>query len=285
MSLKKIIAAATAGILLFALTGEAAAAPKTVAGHTYKDAAVLDSFIEYYTSLGVPDVESKLQLLINLRLMGTVSRPGDDVTNFNPNKTLTRWEYTHLYTLLYCGGAIPDRDATIDGVRVMGRETCVLLGGIQKPFSDVNPDTNSYPWLMFAYYNGLVSGYEDGTFRPDIPMTVNAALVTALVLQGVTKSEIGGWNGGAGGFLATYMAARGKYGWGADEYLINIEQESRSGVDASGERRAGGITRGEAALLFAALMSKPMFKEVNGQHTYERDGTDTFGRRKGFTNT
>lgn len=39
------------------------------------------------------------------------------------------------------------------------------------PFSDVNTNEYYAPYVSWAAENGIVSGYEDGTFRPDNNIT------------------------------------------------------------------------------------------------------------------
>jgi hypothetical protein len=234
----------------------AAAAPHSKEGYAYKDADEIDIFIEIYESnyFGIKEVQNKLQFVIDLGIMGTYAEGGKP-TNFDPGKQLTRLEYTHMYALLHNGGQISDTR--------LG-----AYASMPSPFSDFGNTHPQYPWVMYAYYHGLVSGYGDGTFRPDNPMSVNAALVTALKLQGAENAATAGWNGGGDGFIDTATSAVTKFGWGGDEYIwAFFDNCTKSGR---------GITRGEAAILFASLMEKPLYRLGIG--SYVQDGEKTFGK-------
>lgn len=41
----------------------------------------------------------------------------------------------------------------------------------QAVFTDVGPDQNYYPFVNYLYCRGVIQGYEDGTFRPENPVT------------------------------------------------------------------------------------------------------------------
>ena len=66
-------------------------------------------------------------------------------TSFEPNTTFTR---AMLTAVLYRMAGSPDTE------------------GLTEPFTDIDESTWCYDALLWAYENGIVSGYDDGTFRP-----------------------------------------------------------------------------------------------------------------------
>ena len=43
-----------------------------------------------------------------------------------------------------------------------------------QPFTDVTPETEHHEAIIWAYQQGIVKGYEDGTFRPTTPISRDA---------------------------------------------------------------------------------------------------------------
>jgi N-acetyl-anhydromuramyl-L-alanine amidase AmpD len=93
----------------------------------------------------------------------------------------THWCYPHV-TYLYCGGVIGGyEDGTfrphLDSTR--GQFVKMLVTGmgwnLYNPyfptFSDVAPGSPFYVYVETAVLRGLISGYPDGTFRPNNPLT------------------------------------------------------------------------------------------------------------------
>lgn len=58
-------------------------------------------------------------------------------------------------------------------------------------FSDVPGGGAATPYINLAYEEGLVSGYGDGTFGPEDPVTLGQAVTAVLTLLGYTQEEIG----------------------------------------------------------------------------------------------
>lgn len=87
---------------------------------------------------------------------------GLDADHFGPDRALTRAQLVTMLT--------PD----------LGEEAMTLYAG-KKRFSDVKNGAWYAPYVNWALEQGWISGYEDGTFRPDRPLTraeASAILVT-----------------------------------------------------------------------------------------------------------
>ena len=83
----------------------------------------------------------------------------DDKTMY---MTLHRW-----FAATSCPGAYLEEHMSDIAERV----TKMLTPKPTKTYKDVNTKTSGYKAIMWATEQGLVKGYDDGTFRPDEPLT------------------------------------------------------------------------------------------------------------------
>lgn len=83
--------------------------------------------------------------------------------------------------------------------RDSGRDPARSHGG---PYSDVPAEAWYAPFAADLKQDGAVSGYEDGTFRPDNAVTVGEALVMVLAAAGFDRREATGehWSSGNADF-------------------------------------------------------------------------------------
>ena len=65
----------------------------------------------------------------------------------------------------------------------------ILVGSL---FTDVNSDTPYAPYIRIAVQQNWLTGYTDGTFRPNDPVTLEAACASALRLLGFAPSDLTG---------------------------------------------------------------------------------------------
>ena len=101
-------------------------------------------------------------------------------------------------------------------------------------FSDVSGSHWAASYINLACEEGLVSGYGNGTFGPDDPVTVGQAVTVVLRLLGYTTDQVGPF------WPEDYMAL--------GEQLGLLEGVSRDPDHA--------LTRGEAALMLYALLGQ-----------------------------
>jgi|GEM_PF-577763 len=102
-----------------------------------------------------------------LKKNGIVS--GDENKNFNPENNISRAEFIQMLV-----------------------KTLSLEAGGEIKFSDVNADNWYYKSVAIVGALGLVSGYEDGTFRPDNPITreeMVLILYRAVELRGISGKD------------------------------------------------------------------------------------------------
>ena len=65
----------------------------------------------------------------------------------------------------------------------------ILVGSL---FTDVNSDTPYAPYIRIAVQQNWLTGYTDGTFRPNDPVTLEAACASALRLLGFAPGDLTG---------------------------------------------------------------------------------------------
>ncbi len=146
--------------------------------------------------------------------LGIVSGGSDG--NYHPEQGLTRAQFCKLAVL-----------AEGHGDQVSGSAYRTL-------FSDVTADHWAAPYINLACEEGLVSGYGNGTFGPDDPVTVGQAVTVALRLLGYTTDQVGPF-------------------WPEDYMALGERLGLLDGVSGDPDH---ALTRGEAALLLYALLGQ-----------------------------
>lgn len=160
------------------------------------------------------DVSGDTALAVEvLSSLGIVSGYSDGA--YHPEDGLTRAQFCKLAVL------------------VEGKGDQVTGSAYRTLFSDVSGSHWAAPYVNLAYEEGLVSGYGDGTFGPDDPVTVGQAVTVVLHLLGYTTEDVGPF------WPEDYMSLGEKLG-----LLEGISTDS-----------SHALTRGEAALMLYRLLS------------------------------
>lgn len=168
------------------------------------------------------DVSGDTALAVEvLTSLGIVSGYADGA--YHPEDGLTRAQFCKLAVL-----------AEGHGDQVSGSAYRTL-------FSDVAGSHWAAPYINLAYEEGLVSGYGDGSFGPDDPVTVGQAVTVALHLLGYTTEDVGPF-------------------WPEDYMSLGEKLGLLDGISANASH---ALTRGEAALLLYSMLSM-----------HDRDGGD-----------
>lgn len=157
------------------------------------------------------DTAEAVEVLYSL---GIVSGYSDGA--YHPSDGLTRAQFCKLAVL-----------AEGHGDQVTGSAYRTL-------FSDVSGSHWAAPYINLAYEEGLVSGYGDGTFGPDDPVTVGQAVTVALHLLGYTTEDVGPF-------------------WPEDYVSMGEKLGLLDGISSDPDH---ALTRGEAALLLYGLLSQ-----------------------------
>ena len=161
----------------------------------------------------VSDADTALAVEV-LSGLGIVSGGSDG--NYYPDQGLTRAQFCKLAVL--AGG---------HGDQVSGSAYRTL-------FSDVAGSHWAASYINLACEEGLVSGYGNGTFGPDDPVTVGQAVTVALRLLGYTAEDVGPF-------------------WPEDYMALGEQLGLLDGVSTDPDH---ALTRGEAALMLYALLGQ-----------------------------
>lgn len=173
------------------------------------------------------DTDTATMLLVS---MGVLSP--DNNGSYNLNNTVTRAEFSKML------------------VMASKYKDLVQTTSYSSPYKDVPGKNWAAPYIRIAVSNGLMSGYSDGTFRPDNAVTLEQAVNSVLLLLGYTQSD----------FIGAFPYAQ-----------MNIY--SNNGLS---ENISGGIgtllTRGDAAYLIFNMMGITM-----------KDGSKTYAESLGYS--
>lgn len=165
-----------------------------------------------------------------LASMGVISP--DSSGSYNLAKTVTRAEFAKMI------------------VMASGYKDLVQTASYSSPYQDVPAKNWAAPYVRIAVSKGLMSGYSDGTFRPNSSITLEQAVNSALKLLGYSQSD----------FVGAFPYAQ-----------MNVY--SSNGLS---ENIVGGIgtltTKGDAANLIYNLMGTTM-----------KDGSKTYAESLGYT--
>ena len=162
--------------------------------------------------------------------MGVIS--ADSNGDYNLSKTLTRAEFAKMIVMASSYKDLVDTTSK------------------SSPYKDVPATHWAAPYIKLAVSNGLMSGYSNGTFRPDSTITLEQAVNSALILLGYTSSD----------FTGAFPSAQ-----------MNVYYNNGLSANVS-----GGIgtllTKGTAANLIYNMLG-----------TTTKDGTQTYAESLGYT--
>ena len=162
--------------------------------------------------------------------MGVIS--ADSNGDYNLSKTLTRAEFAKMIVMASSYKDLVDTTSK------------------SSPYKDVPATHWASPYIKLAVSNGLMSGYSNGTFRPDSTITLEQAVNSALILLGYTSSD----------FTGAFPSAQ-----------MNVYYNNGLSANVS-----GGIgtlmTKGTAANLIYNMLG-----------TTTKDGTQTYAESLGYT--
>lgn len=99
---------------------------------------------------------------------------GEDANTFNPSGDATRAEFLKM--------AILNAGFSVDGAS-------------GEHFSDVDTDDWFYEYVAYGVEQGMIEGYEDGTFLPNEPINRAEALVITMRIAGIAEYDVAeDWN-------------------------------------------------------------------------------------------
>ena len=157
---------------------------------------------------------------------------GVTATEFAPDNVFSR---AMLVTVLYRMAGEPD------------------VSEYTEPFTDISEDFWSYDAILWAYNNGIINGYEDGSFRPNDSISrqaLCAMLVRYLRYAGKDLSEIG--TDTADSFTDSESISASL----AEDVGIAAALDIIRGYEDGSIRPQNGATRAQAATMIMRLLDK-----------------------------
>ncbi|MCD1259429.1 S-layer homology domain-containing protein [Paenibacillus athensensis] len=161
---------------------------------------------------------------------------GDEQGLFRPDHAVTRAEFA----------------ATL--VRGLGLK---LVQSQTPAFTDVSPADWSYAAVQTAYAYHLISGFEDGAFRPSATLTREQAMVMLARAMQLTGGFAVDWDSlQAGQLLSPFTDADELSSWAADSVARVMQAELVVGRSQTTLAPQAVITRAEAAVIVQRLLQK-----------------------------
>ncbi len=148
-------------------------------------AAVISALIVFtsvctVSAAGIYSTESAQTLLKNLNIM-----VGDESGNMNLDAAVTRAEFSKI------------------AINASKYKNMVALGANVSVFKDCTYTHWAAPYVKVAVSNGIITGYPDGTFRPEDTVLYEEAITVFLKLLGYTDEDFGNsWPYGQAGIAA-----------------------------------------------------------------------------------
>lgn len=180
-----------------------------------------------YAADGTTEGDTATMLLAS---MGVLS--ADSTGSYNLSGTVTRAEFAKMI------------------VMASEYKDLVQTTSYSSPYKDVSAKHWAAPYVRIAVSKGLMTGYSNGTFRPDSTITLEQGVNSVLLLLGYTQSD----------FVGAFPYAQ-------------MNMFSNNGLS---ENISGGIgtymTRGDAANLIYNMMGAVI-----------KDGSKTYAEKLGYT--
>jgi hypothetical protein len=120
------------------------------------------------------------------------------------------------------------------------------------PFSDVKSGDWFYEAVRLAHENGIISGYSDGTFRPDSLITREEAM--AMIRRAMSVAKLSAGTGGEAA-VAAFKDAKSVSDWSLAAVRACVSVGLANGSDGY-LRPQASITRAETATMLQRLLQK-----------------------------
>lgn len=183
--------------------------------------------ISYASGDNASGTDTATMLLASMGVLST-----DSSGSFNLSKTVTRAEFAKMI------------------VMASGYKDLVQTTSYSSPYKDVQAKHWAAPYIRIAVSKGLMSGYSNGTFRPDSLITLEQGVNSVLLLLGYTQSDF------AGAFPYAQMNVYSSNG---------LSENIVGGIGSS-------MTKGDAANLIYNMMG-----------TTIKDGSKTYAESLGYS--
>lgn len=137
----------------------------------------------------------------------------------------------------------PDEDVTrAEFLKISLRELGYNVFAVQAyTFTDTNPGDWYYQYITFAHWRGFVSGYDDGSFHPNDPITRAEATVMIMDIAGIIDYDVSDT-------ITSYYDVNAD-DWFAYAIAVATDYEIIEGYGDGSFRPDDELTRAEAAVI------------------------------------
>ncbi|MBD2846402.1 leucine-rich repeat protein [Paenibacillus sp. IB182496] len=151
----------------------------------------------------------------------------------------------------------PDREITrAEFAAIVVRGLGLKVESGSAPFTDVHAEKWYHDAVYTAYSHDLISGYQDGTFRPNATITREEAMVMISKAMGITGLAPVQTEQAAREALHAFEDGREASEWAVASIAANVEAGIVSGRSDSRLAPKASITRAEVALIIQRLLQK-----------------------------
>lgn len=160
---------------------------------------------------------------------------------------------------------VPTRNqAVIMLVRLLGKEEEALAGTWDLPFTDVAKGSTAYPYIGYAYANGLTNGTSATTYSGTKPVRANQYITFVLRALGYVS--------GKDFQVATAWELSDQLGITAGEYnAANAASFIRGDVAAISAKALSAVQNGSTKTLAEKLMAEGVFTAEQYARTFEQE--------------
>jgi len=156
---------------------------------------------------------------------------GYEDKTFQPNRAITRGEFVHLLV----------------------KSLAIPKGTTVTPFKDVKSNYWAYSSIQAAYQRGIITGYEDGNFRPEAP--ISRAEMVAILARGLDYKPV---NGSEKVKPASYLAIQRfadiyARAWYTDDLSILLQLKLIKGFDDDTFRPLAKASRAEVVTMLERI--------------------------------
>ena len=164
-----------------------------------------------------------------------------------PEATRDGYYFAGWYTEAVGGTRVLETDAAVNNDTLYAHwSTTPVSNAVSTPFRDVKTTDWFYPYVTELAEDGVISGYDDGTYRPENAVTVGQALKLILLSAGYDEQAAVNWHWASG-----YAALAVSNGFATASEVYNLDAPISRQLVAKIACGALGLTPSENGSPFA----------------------------------
>ena len=135
---------------------------------------IIAVFCVYWSAYAYSDVETWTEYCEPVQRLGALGiMNGYEDGTFRPDERITRADFAKVI------------------VCALNKEQDAMSEGYVSPFDDVRAGEWYVPYVNYVANNGIVTGYADGTYKPDNDITYAEVSTIILRMMGYNETDLG----------------------------------------------------------------------------------------------